>query len=141
MSWSIKPRVVLDANVFVSGIVWQGNPGRVLQGWLKDNFRLFISPSTLLEILTVLARFEIPPKIIQGFKPLIENQASKVIPKTKFKICRDPKDNQYLNLVYACQADYLVTGDKDLLILEEFEGTKILTPKQFLTRLKKRDRK
>lgn len=133
MDWSTRPRVVLDANVFVSGIVWGGNPEKVLKLWQGGEFWLFISPSNLLEILEVLSRFKVQPEIIRKLKISIENHATKVVPRSRFKICRDPKDNQYLNLCFDCRADYLVTGDKDLLVLKEFKETKILNPKKFLT--------
>ncbi|MEI6728885.1 MAG: putative toxin-antitoxin system toxin component, PIN family [bacterium] len=45
---------------------------------------------------------------------------------------RDPKDNKFLELAKTVQADYLITGDKDLLVLKEFEGCKILKPGEFL---------
>ena len=133
MTLSIKPRVVLDTNVFISGLVWGGNPGKVLNLWLQEKFILFVSPAILLEILTVLAKFQVPANLISQFKDLLENHAEKVIPRSRFTICRDPKDNQFLNLCFACRADYLVSGDKDLLALKTFKGTKILKPKDFLS--------
>lgn len=132
MALSIKPRVVLDSNVFVSGLVWGGNPGKVLDCWLQEKFTLFISPAILLEILTVLSKFKVPSALIKQFKDLLENHAEKIIPHSHFTVCRDPKDNQFLNLCLACRADYLVSGDKDLLALKSFKGTKILKPREFL---------
>lgn len=132
MALSTKPRVVLDTNVFVSGIVWDGNPEKVLNLWLQEKFTLFISPAVLLEILAVLAKFKLPASLINQFKDLLENHAEKVIPHSRFNLCRDPKDNQFLNLCFACRADYLVSGDKDLLALRVFKGTKILKPREFL---------
>jgi len=52
--------------------------------------------------------------------------------KSDIKICRDEKDNFLLNLSVDSKADYLVTGDKDLLILEKIENTKILTFTEFI---------
>jgi len=141
MDWSTKLRVVLDSNVFVSGIVWGGNPEKVLKLWREAKFRLFISPSGLLEILGVLSRFKVPVEMIDEFKFLIENHATKVIPRSRFYVCRDTKDNQYLNLSYECQADYLVTGDHDLLALKKFKKTKILKPKEFLKQIQAIDKK
>lgn len=132
MSLLTKPRVVLDSNIFVSAIVWGGNPEKVLNLWLEEEFILFISPKILLEILMVLAKFQIPAGLIGKIKSLIENHAEKIIPKSDFKACRDPKDNLFLNLCFDCRADYLVTGDKDLLSLKKFKGTKILKPQEFL---------
>lgn len=134
MSLLTKPRVVLDSNVFVSAIVWGGNPQKVLNLWLQEKFALFISPEILLEILEVMAKFQIPPGLIWQLKILIESHAQRVIPKSNFKICRDPKDNKFLNLCFDCKADYLVSGDKDLLAIRKFKKTGILKPKEFLKR-------
>ena len=46
--------------------------------------------------------------------------------------CRDPKDNKLLELAVGGNADYLVTGDKDLLVLNPFRGVEIITPREFL---------
>ena len=51
------------------------------------------------------------------------------------EICRDKKDNFLLNLAKDSEADYLITGDKDLLILEKFENTKILTFSEFIEQI------
>lgn len=50
-------------------------------------------------------------------------------------ICRDPKDNYLLALVKDAKADFLTTGDQDLLVLKSFEGTEIITYRDFLTGL------
>ena len=49
----------------------------------------------------------------------------------KHKLCRDPKDNFLVDLAAISQADYLVTGDKDLLVLDPFESTRIISPNDF----------
>jgi putative PIN family toxin of toxin-antitoxin system len=134
MRLSTKPRVVLDSNVFVSAIVWGGNPEKILNLWLRGKFDLFISPEILLETLDVLAKFQVSSRLIEQIKNLIEIHGQRLIPKSNFKICRDLGDNKFLNLCFDCQADYLVTGDKDLLALKRFKKTKILKPKEFLKR-------
>ena len=48
------------------------------------------------------------------------------------KACRDPKDDKFLELAANGEADYLITGDKDLLELAPFEGIPVITPKEFL---------
>ena len=55
--------------------------------------------------------------------------------KSKVNLCRDTKDNFWLELAKDSKANYLVTGDKDLLIIEEFGKTKILTLKDFIEEL------
>ncbi len=53
-------------------------------------------------------------------------------PKIEFTECRDPKDNKFLELAVAGNADCIVTGDKDLLVLNPFRDTKIISPANFL---------
>ena len=48
-------------------------------------------------------------------------------------ICRDPKDNKFLDLAVAGKADYIVSGDMDLLVLHPFQGIQILSPRAFVT--------
>ena len=132
MTLSKKPLVVLDSNVFVSAIVWGGLPERVINFWLEGKFTLFISPAILFETLVVLEEFDVPHEVVNGFKYQIETRSVKIIPKTSLKICRDEKDDKFLELCLACQADFLVTGDRDLLVLKRFETTKIIKPREFL---------
>ena len=51
---------------------------------------------------------------------------------SRIELCRDPKDNKFLELAADGQADYLITGDQDLLVLHPFQATQIFTPAQFL---------
>jgi putative PIN family toxin of toxin-antitoxin system len=132
MKSSTRPRVVIDANVFVSALIWGGSPKKVIDLWLKNKFELCISPETLFEIITVLERLRVEQKIVQRFQEIIIDHSIKIIPQKKFKTCSDPKDNKYLDLCFKCKADYLITGDKHLLILKQFMGTKILKPVEFL---------
>ncbi len=53
-------------------------------------------------------------------------------PKIEITECRDPKDNKFLELAVAGNADCIVTGDKDLLVLDPFRNIRIITPKEFL---------
>ena len=57
MRWSTKLRVVIDTNVFISGLIWGGNPKKVLEAWLLQKFDLLISPYLCVEIIDVYQRF------------------------------------------------------------------------------------
>ncbi|MDI6689943.1 MAG: putative toxin-antitoxin system toxin component, PIN family [Actinomycetota bacterium] len=52
-------------------------------------------------------------------------------------MCRDPEDDKFIDVALAAKADYLVTGDKDLLVLKNYRGVKILKPKEFLALMRK----
>lgn len=137
---STKLQVVVDTNVFVSAFIWGGNPKSVIQKWLEGNFELLLSPFLLTEILLVLKRFCFDESDLRRLKNILENNALKFIPKRKVSICRGKKDNQILALCFAGKADYLVTGDRDLLTIKKrFHHTLILTPKKFLEILRRQN--
>jgi len=129
---SIRLRVVIDTNVFISAFLWGGTPQKVVNRWLEGGFRLLVSPFLISEILLVLERFSFPPQDCQKIKTFLETQGIKIIPQEATKICRDPKDNQILDLCLKGKANFLVTGDKDLLAIKKFFATKIVSPRRFL---------
>lgn len=137
MNSSTRPRVVIDTNVLISGIYWKGIPKKIVRLWKGGKFNHYVSPGSAAELVNLLVRFGAPKEKIKKIKNLLINNSRKVIPKQKVKLCRDPKDNQFLELCMAASADYLITGDKDLLSLKKFELTQIVTPKQFLVKISK----
>ena len=130
--------VVFDTVIYIRGLI---NPyswwGKVLF-FSKDSYRLFLSQLVLTEILEVLDRPELTKKFrnIQGMgvRRVLDILANADIIKINpiQPICRDVKDDKFLATAYAAKADYLVTEDNDLLVLKEYDGTKIITAKEFL---------
>ena len=136
MRLSTRPLVVIDTNVFLSAYLWGGTPNQVIKLWQSGRFNLLYSPEALFELVSLLAVFKFDPDRIKKIKQEIEERAKKIIPSEKVTLCRDPKDNQFLELCLAASADYLITGDKDLLVLKKFQQTQIFSPKQFLGKFK-----
>lgn len=134
MSSSKKPKVVVDTNTFISAIFWGGNSLKVINLWrLEEKYDLLISPEILAEIISKLKyKFRLPRSLLTEWKDLLESKAILVIPRIKVNLCRDPKDNILLEASGESKANYLITGDKDLLVLKKFKKTKILKPSQFL---------
>ena len=105
---------------------------------------IILSDQLILEIQSVTQR----PKLEKYFsKQKVEEliqflQATGQIyhPAVKNQVCRDPKDNFLLDLIDSSKADYIVTGDKDLLVLNHFRNTQIITPADFEGKLKKASR-
>jgi len=91
-----------------------------------------MSPYLCFEIISVYERLNNPKEDVEKLKLYLETQTIKIIPRKKINVCRDKKDNQILALCLAGDADFLITGDKDLLSLKKFGDTKILKPKEFL---------
>lgn len=127
-----KLRVVIDTNVFISGLNWGGKPGLILKKWLNDKFSLLVSPYLVVEIITTYERFNNPKEDIEKLKKYLITKTINITPSKKITVCRDENDNQILDLCFFGKADFLITGDRDLLTLKEFEKTKIINPREFL---------
>lgn len=133
-------RVVLDTNVIVSALLSpRGTPGRILERLIEGAFELIVSPILLDELKrslgyprvkrylrlsadeleTLLAQLETIADTVQG---VVELSAE----------LRDRQDLPVLAAAVEGRADYVVTGDKDLLVLAEFDGIAIVLPKAFL---------
>lgn len=130
-------RVILDTNIFISYLI--GGTMTSIDNLILDrNIKLIYSSELLKEILDVVQR----PKLMKYFSiedvnlllDFLEQDAEFVPVVSKIKVCRDPKDDFLLALAYDGNADYLVTGDEDLLEIKVFKKTEILTMKDFLRR-------
>jgi putative PIN family toxin of toxin-antitoxin system len=137
-------RVVLDVNVLVSAAISAGgSPGKILDLWEHDQFDLAVSRPILEELERVIhypriqQNYELPEEYVEKFLGLIGNQAIVVNPSNKLNVIeKDPSDNRYLECAKEGNASYIVTGDKHLLDLEEYNGIVILTPTGFLAILR-----
>lgn len=138
MPLSTKFRVVLDTNIFISSLITSGNPQKIVDLAISGNFFLIVSPYIVHEIITTSEKFR--PKLtnveIDKLLEFLGTKTIRIIPGRKTSLCRDPKDNQILDLCVFGNANFLVTGDEDLLVLKTFKNTVILNPKQFLTVIK-----
>lgn len=132
MTSSIRYKGVLDTNVFISGAVYGGNAEKILKLIAQDKFNLLISKTTSNELFRKLQDLKIKPSTVTSLEKLLLLYGKTFTPKKRIQICRDPKDNMFLELCLAGKADYLITGDRDLLDLKSFKSTLILSPKDFL---------
>jgi putative PIN family toxin of toxin-antitoxin system len=138
-------RAVLDTNIFLRGLI---NPhsrcGRLLSE-LAPSYILLTSPAIVREVLEVLHR----PKIRARFPHIAEVDVARVIalfatgevvePTEVPAVSRDVKDDIFLACAYQGGADYLVSEDKDLLCLREYEGTRIVSSQEFIETLEKHE--
>jgi hypothetical protein len=137
-------RAVLDVNVLVSAVITsRGSPGKILELWKREHFELVISPPILEELARVIhhpgiqKRYNLPEERVDRFLSLISNASIIVEPHRELSVAEDdPSDNRYLECAAEGDANYIVSGDKHLLKLKEFEGIVILPPAGFLTLLK-----
>jgi uncharacterized protein len=138
-------KIILDNNIYISSIVFDSQMEDFVNhiyGILNYNF--YFSTETFIELENTLNSSKFAKLLakstrqltletrLEYFEQIKSNSIFKGEIKTKVDICRDPKDNKFLALAKEIQANYLITGDKDLLVLKEFETTKILSPGEFL---------
>ncbi|MCC4113864.1 putative toxin-antitoxin system toxin component, PIN family [Aromatoleum toluclasticum] len=130
-------RVVLDTNVLVSGLAYPGSvPGRIVTAWRQGGLEVALSRYILDELVRVLPRLpriRMTPAEIRDLADSFMFLADIVEPEgTQEANLRDPADQPVLLTLLAAKADYLVTGDKDLLA--QASQYPILTPSEFWTR-------
>ncbi len=126
-------RVILDTNVVLSGILWHGSPERIINLWLAGELTLLVSLPILEEYRDVLGRFIAPgTDLFSKWDHLLANTSELVEPLRLAFLGRDPKDHIFLEGAVGGKARFLVSGDKDLLVLKEVRGIPILTPGSFL---------
>ena len=131
---SSRLTLVLDTNVLISAIVFKGVPEKILELCILENkFVGVISPEILAELINKLKlKFDFPDDLIKEWEMILKNTLKNVLPFYKTKICRDPDDNKILDLALFSGADYIITGDKDLLSLGKYKDIIIITPADFI---------
>ena len=134
-----KEQFVLDTNVVVSALCFPRSKPRRALDLAFDAGTILASRDTLNELVHVLRRPKLDAYITlserEAFLHAFSQQIELVKPNEEITICRDPRDNQFLELSAAGRADYLITGDHDLLTLGSFRGTAIMTPAVFLEQM------
>jgi putative PIN family toxin of toxin-antitoxin system len=135
-------RVVLDTNVIVSGAITRLGPaGPILAFWRGQRFTLLISADLLSEIERVLTYPHVRRYITwssdeeRDFLAYLTQAASLVHPTIRLNNVSDEPDNRLLEAASAGAADFIVSGETDVLALREFEGARIVTPAAFAAML------
>ncbi|MDZ7752724.1 MAG: putative toxin-antitoxin system toxin component, PIN family [Gammaproteobacteria bacterium] len=133
-------RLVLDTNIVISGLLWGGVPRRLLDQARDRRATLFTSSVLLDELADVLSRDKFatmldsqgitPAFLMQRYGMLARLVTAPVIERT----VRDPDDDAVIATAVAAQADAIVSGDDDLLVLKSFQGIPILTAAQAVKR-------
>ena len=135
-------RAVLDTNVIVSGIIkGDSPPGHILALLFKGRFTAVISPPLLSEVSRVLAypkirdKYHLNPQVSQTILTSLILLSDLVPSSPPPEAGRNPEDDYLLACAAQGRADFIVTGDSDLLVLREFQGIPLITPQTFLKRL------
>jgi uncharacterized protein len=132
-------RFVLDTNTLVSGLLWGGTPGQLIAEIIARNSVLLTTDSLLDELQEVLGRPKFAPRFTaKGFTPqevLEQYQLWSVIVTPSpipHGVIRDKDDEAILSCAVGGRADYIVSGDGDLLTLKEYQNIPIITTSQCL---------
>ena len=136
MPMSSEPlRGVFDNNVLVSAALLGGVSRRAFDKFL-DSGTVLISVPVLLELADVLNRPKFDKYVTHDermrFMVSFLKVAEMIEVSGTITVCRDPKDNKLLELAVSGTANFLITGDKDLLVLNPFRGVEIIAPREFL---------
>ena len=129
-------RVILDTNVFVSGVFFSGRPFRILEAWRDRKLQLIASQEILEEYQRVgetLAE-QFPGINLQPIIDLVTTNAeifpNQVLPES---VCEDPDDDKFLACALISRCKVIVSGDRHLLKVSGFRGIKVVKPRQFIS--------
>ncbi|MFN3740799.1 MAG: putative toxin-antitoxin system toxin component, PIN family [Thermodesulfovibrionales bacterium] len=126
--------MVFDTNVYISAIITEGLCSKLLKRARKGEFTLISCPCIVDEIKKVLSeKFKASAAEILSAIDVINESVSKMVSheKVDFSICKDKEDDKIIACAFKAKADYLVTGDTDLLEIRQYKNIKIISPRDF----------
>jgi len=129
-------KVVLDTNVIVSALLFKGKLSVIVNLWKEGRINPVLSKETFKELIKVLAypkfsltKDEIKKLVEEEIVPYFELISSTTAVKN---VCQDPDDDKFLSCALSASADFVVSGDKDLNKIKQYENIKIVTPQKLL---------
>jgi putative PIN family toxin of toxin-antitoxin system len=125
-------KLVLDSNVIIAAFAGRGLCHGLVESCL-ENQDVYIGEFLLAEVSQNLQKkIKLPVKMVQDILAFLRAHAQLVEPQSILAgTCRDPNDLPIIGIALAACADYLISGDKDLLVLKKMSGTTIVNPRQF----------
>lgn len=129
-------RLVVDTNVIVSSLLFAQSTPRKAVDKALDIGKILISQEIIEELTKVLSRKKLNKYILEQerlkFLADLLKETERVKINQNFDVCRDKKDNKFLDLAVCGNAQYIITGDEDLLTLNPFRSTSIINARDFL---------
>ena len=132
-----KTKVVIDTNVIVSAFGWHGSPEKVVRLVSHGRILNFTTLEMLGELRRTIAypRLRFPEELQAEIIETIFAISHVITPSESVDVIEnDPSDNKILECALSADADFIISGDKDLLKLKNFRSIEILTPDEFLVK-------
>jgi uncharacterized protein len=130
-------KVVLDTNVFISGIFFSGPPHQILNAWRDGTVQMVVSQEILGEYWRVAEALaeEFPAIDLRRILDLVTIEAELYVAKDlPESLCSDPDDDKFLACAIASNSKIIISGDKHLLKVTGYQDIEILKPREFVTR-------
>lgn len=128
-------RIILDTNVLMSGIFFQGLPSKILDLWFDGQISFVVSPEIIDEYNRVAKRLskkypdvKIMPLLVSALKSAEVIKAESLVAQ----VCTDIDDDKFIACAISANVKLIISGDKALKAVGEFNGVKIISPSQFL---------
>ncbi len=128
-------KVVLDTNVFVSGIFFTGPPYKIIRAWQDNLIQIAVTEEIIEEYIRVIKALSVKFENI-NLGSILETLLieAELVPSYSFKeaVCEDPDDDKFITCAIAAKSRLIVSGDKHLLNIGKFLNIQIVTPRYFV---------
>ena len=130
-------KVILDTNVFISGVFFSGPPHQILNAWRDGVIRLVISQDILSEYRRVGEAFsdDFPSIDLRPILDLVTIEAELYVAEDLPEpLCSDPDDDKFVACAIVSGSRFIISGDKHLLKVSGYQGIEILKPREFINK-------
>ena len=128
-------KVIIDTNVFISGVFFSGPPYKILDAWRDGKVQLVVSREILQEYQRVLETLgeEFPGVDVSGILELLTVKSELIAaPALLEAVCVDPDDDKFLACALAIKVKHIISGDKHLLNVSGYRGVEVVKPRKFI---------
>lgn len=128
-------KIVLDTNVFISGVFFTGPPHKILEAWRDGKVALVLSPEIMEEYYRAGQALQIkfPETDITPILSLLTVEAELIlVPPLPEGICEDPDDDKFLACAIATNTEIIISGDKKLLAVSGCSNIRVISPRTFV---------
>jgi len=129
-----KRKIVIDTNIWISGLIFGGIPAEVIELFINGQIVLITSEENMSELRRKIhQRFPLFAPQLPILEALIKEQAIIVkLGTNKVDISRDTDDNKFIETAVIGNAEYIISGDRDLLVVKTYDNIRIIKPADFI---------